>query len=176
MAPCLDVYSLSRRRDRATIDRFIKTYADRAEFDSRTNEQLMVLPIGSVTDENEMTSDEWDWLEINSLSDAIDVGLRHPHRAFTLYLSPRGSWRGAELSFTTDGRVIFGVSIEDAMHNPLVLAEANDAMTQLWSETEGDRAWIACDQPPPLDVTKHTPWNGALAAIDEAGTGHGRTG
>lgn len=170
MPPYLDVYSWSPRRDRIMVDAFLAEYADVEASSDRTGEELMVLPLGFDGDDDDLPRDDWEWIAIASLEQALDIGFGQPHRAFTLYLRPVPDWSGSLLAFTQSGDIVFGLSLDDPGADPAVLAAAEEAMVILVRATGGTRGWVSLETPPPLIPGRVRPWESALASYEASST------
>lgn len=103
----LDIYGLSRHRDRETINQFLDAFVDRAASEDRDGEEIGLLPLNP-----EVVGDSWQWEPALTLTHIVERGLDYPRRAFTSYLtSSRADIERAILSFTSDNQVVFGLSI-----------------------------------------------------------------
>ena len=72
----------------------------------------MMLPLGANVEPARL--ENWDWQPAVNLDHIIQRGLEKPDRAFTVYLKICDrSLSGVIIPFTSDGRIIFGVSIDD---------------------------------------------------------------
>jgi hypothetical protein len=148
MPPSLDVYVVSKRRDRTTIERFLERWIDRPASEDRRDEELMMLPLGA-TDASANVA--WEWEPALTLTHAIQRGVDVPSRAFVLYLKPRESLVDAvTVGFTADDRVVFGVSVDDPLWSDDRLVFAKDLLLKLADEVEADSGYIAAEEPAPL--------------------------
>ena len=96
----------------------------------------------------------WDWEPCGTLTRAIQRGLTPPWRAFTVYLkSKQLGHNRACLSFTVDGRVVLGVSIDDADEQDESLDSAKQLLTELIASFSAERGFVGCEEPPPLSDT-----------------------
>ena len=150
MPPSLDVYVLSKRRDRAIIERFLERWIDRTGSEDRHEEELMMLPLG--TTEASEANVAWEWEPALTLTHAIERGLDRPSRAFVVYLKPRDSLvvDGVTLGFTADDCVVFGVSVDDPSGSDDRLALAKELLAALADEFQGESGYIAIEEPAPL--------------------------
>lgn len=149
MPPSLDVYVVSKSRDRASIERFLETWIDRAASEDRGDEELMLLPLNATGAPSEVGG--WEWEPAMTLTHAIERGLERPPRAFALYLKPRDTLvDGVTLAFTIDDEVVFGVSVDDpdGREDRLVLAE--DLLKRLAQDFDAHSGYIAAEEPAPL--------------------------
>jgi hypothetical protein len=144
---------ISKRRDHASIDRYLQAWLDRAASEDRGDEELMMLPLNVTPGEVH----DWDWEPAVTLSHMIQRGLDRPARAFAIYLQPRETAvDGVTLAFTTDEHVVFGVSVDDPYEGDDRLAFAKELLHRLVEEFDGEAAYIAVEEPPPL-VGAHIP-------------------
>src|ERR1035438_5274323 len=87
-------------------------YVDRAASEDRGDEELSILPLGASEHPPDLHS--WEWEPSKSLTHIVDRGLEYPRLALCVYLKPMDwSLEWAILGFTTDDRVIFGISFDD---------------------------------------------------------------
>jgi hypothetical protein len=163
MPPCLDVYAWTVRRDEGTIGRFMEAFIDLEATRCSLVDSLTVLPVGQKEHQDGLPVEDWDEVAILSLDDAIAFGLATPPRAFTLYLRSKPTWCGALLTFTVEGGLIVGVSVDDPLSDPGRLRDADLLMSQLLEMTAARRAWVVCEEPPPLAPGSAQPWEAALA-------------
>jgi hypothetical protein len=109
----LDVYGLTRQRDAATLNRFIDEYFDRAANADRGGEELLPEPLDAYAGEMENQQDVEPSL---TLAHILELGLAHPRRAFTTYLTCLPTFHQAEieqviLGFTRDEQLVLGLSL-----------------------------------------------------------------
>ena len=120
----LDIYGLTRHRDRETINRFLDEYVDRAASEDRDGEEIGLLPLNP-----ELEGEELQWEHAVTLTHIVERGLDYPRRAFTSYLtSRRADIEQAILSFTSDDQLVLGFSVysgdfndDEAMTKALLL-------------------------------------------------------
>lgn len=144
MAPDLDIYGLTHRRDFATINDFIDNYVDRAASENRGDEELMLDPL------HENTEDGYDWEPSISLTHIIERGLDQPPRAFANYLKTRNSeFDGAIICFTSDNHVIFSVSIDEVGANGSNLERAKQLLDEICGKYDCHLGLIGVEFPPP---------------------------
>lgn len=165
MPPCLDVYALTRERNRACIDRFLARFVDHDRSRDGIGGELMVLPLGREDDEDSLPLAAWDYVQVSSLDEVIDLGLDVPCRAFRVYLPSSGPWKQAILSFTTDCRLIVGVSVDDPLGLPGPRSEASQLMADLVDLVDGEHGWVVAEEAPPLAPERKRPWE-QPSAID----------
>jgi hypothetical protein len=121
MPPSLDIYALTRQRDRATIERFLDEYSDRAADEERGDEELLLENPAYFTEDwtgqrsGPFPETAWEDEPAYTLSHIIERGLDHPRRAFTAYLTAKApDLDGIILAFTRDDQLVLGLSIDDA--------------------------------------------------------------
>jgi hypothetical protein len=148
MPPLLDVYVVSNARNREMIERFLDHFVDRKGSEDRSDEELMLLPLGANVAPCRLQ--DWDWEPSKTLTWIVERALQHPRRAFTVYLKQLDpSLERAILSFSPDDKVIFGVSLEDEGAKPEVFEKAKSVAHQMACEFEGRTAFIGAEEPPP---------------------------
>lgn len=155
MPPDLDIYGLTRCRDIATIDRFLDTYVNREKSWDRGGEELMMEPLGFIPRETgeeraEVEPQTFEWEPAPTLSHIIERGLALPHRAFTVYLTPkRADLTSVILSFTADDQLVLGIAIDDAGAKPENERRAKDLLAQLLEEYACHLGLILVEDHPP---------------------------
>jgi len=156
MPPNLDIYVISKHRDRDSIARFLETWVDCETSNDRGDEELMLLPPGMSNEPDYLP--EWEWDPAHTLGHIVQRGLDQPPRAFAVYLKPRNqTLSGVILAFTTDSRVVFGVSLDDADENAVNLANAKRILNTLARDFDADAGYVTCEEPPPFVATKIPP-------------------
>lgn len=148
--PYLDIYGLTRHRDRATLDRFLARYVDREANEDRRGEELMMLPLDAPRGaEREMP--EVEWQAVASLGEIIERGLARPSRAFACTLrNARPPFDFATIAFTRDDQLVLGLSLLDEGARPESQLTAERALSALADEFDCHRGLIAVEYPPPL--------------------------
>lgn len=147
MPPELDIYGLTRLRDRETIDRFIDTYVDRAASEDRADEELMLEP-ESATDGSASMSDV-SWEPALTLTHIVERGLQYPRRSFTVYLTARDKqFERVILSFTVDDQLIVGLAIDDAGKQPQNAQRARALLAGLMRDFDCHAGLIVVETPP----------------------------
>jgi len=106
MPPCYDVYGISKKRDKETINRFVEYFCDRDQIESQTGCEIFV-------NENEKYNIPEESIEVSKLSDVIEYGILNKTKGYSYYLDSRDDYIGVLLKFTYDSKIIFGVSIEE---------------------------------------------------------------
>lgn len=108
MAPCYDIYGLSKQRDKKTIKKFLDYFSYREKIENRAGRGIDVC-------KNEKYKTEESWTPINTLTEVIDFGLENQYLGFAFYIGDNLK-EGIDfiiLKFTFDGKIIFGISIEE---------------------------------------------------------------
>lgn len=139
-----NIYCLSRRRDRETINAYIDTYVDRDAYDEDDEFTLLLdalgIPAGS---EPEDCRD--DEIVTFGFEGIIECALDHPRRSFTVYLEPRAEQiKSAIICFTSDDQVVFGLSIDSDDE-----AAANGLLASMAQQFGAHRGAILFETPPP---------------------------
>lgn len=107
----IDVYGLTDYRNKEVLELFIAAFTDRSSVEDRGDEELMIL---HDTIDREKTDDEYTWLKAETLTKAIETGLADPATCFTLYFSSnQPEIEQVMISFSLDGKLILGLSIEE---------------------------------------------------------------
>lgn len=118
----------------------------------------MVLPLSCEEAEDSLSLADWDWVPVTRLDEIIEFGLAVPCRAFRAYLHSLAPWQQAILVFTTDCRLIVGVSVDDPLNLPGPRAEASQLMMELIQLVGGEHGWVVGEMPPPLYPERDRPW------------------
>jgi hypothetical protein len=125
MPPSLDIYALTRHRDRATIERFLNEYVDRVAAEERGDEDLLLENPAYFTEDwtgqrsGPIPETAWEWEPAYTLSHIIERGLDHPRRAFTVYLTAKApDLDRIILAFTRDDQLVLGLAIDDEGAQP----------------------------------------------------------
>jgi hypothetical protein len=158
--PCIDIYCLTRSRNRETIERFLDEFVDRPASEDRQDEELMMVPLG-LTDYPQ-GFDKCDWQPAKTLSNIILRGLELPFRAFAVYLkSKSASFNGASLCFTVEGQLVLGLSLDDPDGDDANIDRAESIMRALAESYSAHLALAHVEEPPPrsekafLDVMRN---------------------
>ena len=166
MPPCLDIYALSPRRDRETIGRFLDAYCDRAASDDLFGGGSEVEVYTA-----DMAGQEGEWKSAEILDHAIALGLEHPDWAFCLYLkSVREDIYQVMLAFTTDGHVVFGVSVDEEDESDASLDVARRLMRELAAEYEAILGVVLFEMPPAQDEASFRAYQEEALAYWEGGS------
>jgi hypothetical protein len=153
MPPDLDIYVVSKSRDRDTLERFIHTYVDRQANEMRGDEELMMLPLDATNIPARL--DQWDWEPALTLGHILNRGLDYPRRAFVVYLKPKDkAFDRVILAFTADDYVVFGLSIDDEDETTENLDLAKSILHSLADSFNGHIGVIASEESPPLWESK----------------------
>lgn len=144
MAPYLDIYVLTPRRDRETIERFLDRYVDRAKSADRTDEDLMIRTLAG-------GPDAYAPERISTLEQALTRGLDRPRVCFPLYLTSKPGHDQALLGFTADDKLVLGLSLDDFEEKDETLERAKAVMDELAREFGGTLGFIREEEPPPFD-------------------------
>lgn len=155
MPPCLDAYVVSGSREREVLEQFLSHYVNRAASEDRGNEELMLLPLGLASPPPGF--DAWEWLPARTLENILDVALAIPFRAFTVYLKAASSEHyGASLTFTSDGQVILGVSLDDDGSDG-VFERAKAEVQFMAKHYHGHSGCVVLEAAPPLSTEDFPP-------------------
>jgi hypothetical protein len=149
MPPDLNIYVVSNARNRETIERFLTVYVSLEESEDRGDEELMILPLNASDSQGEL--DTWEWEPSKTLTYIVERGLQYPRRAFTVSLKTLdSSFETATLAFTTDDRVIFGISLDDEGARPENLHRAKELMHEMARSYGAQNGFIGVEMPPTL--------------------------
>lgn len=108
MPPCYDIYGLSRQRDKKNIEKFLNYFSTREKIENIEGQEIVIL-------KNEKYKKEQAFISISTLTEVIDFGLKNQNLGFGFYISDNLK-KGISyiiLKFTFDGKIIFGISIEE---------------------------------------------------------------
>ncbi|MNJ91919.1 hypothetical protein D3C87_95740 [compost metagenome] len=110
MPPYYDIYGLSAKRDKETIERFLEHFTHRDLIEDREGQEIFVMS-------NEKYGQEDFSIPVKTLSEVIQFGIDYPDVGFCFYIGTRSNLKSGIgdvlLKFTFDAKVIFGVAIED---------------------------------------------------------------
>ena len=149
MPPYLNIYVLTPRRDREAIDSFLSAFVDVAASEDLGDTELMMLPLGHTgpLDGLDVT---WEWRPCSTLSEAIQIGLGPPPRAFTLALkSCLEGIHHPTLTFTRDQQLLLGVAVED--DHPRAEPAADVILGEMMLEFGATCGLIGAELAPPMD-------------------------
>ena len=144
MPPNLDIYGLTDDRSMDAVWRFASLYVAREEFER---------PWGvSLIHDNVPGAD----LKAPDLRSALQTGLNDTACRFSLYLKTKNPNKiyGAIISFTQDGKLILGLSVDVAEGGDAQLKQAERLLGELRSEHGCRLGFVMCEEPPPADEVK----------------------
>jgi len=126
MPAYLDICGLTNERNKQLIEKFLREYIYREKIEDRGDEDLMILkleyhqnPSGKNDDNN------FDWEPAKTLTNTIKRGLDYPRRCFYVcYPSDHEIVNFAWLQFTTDDKLILGLSVSIEKESNLVLSKS----------------------------------------------------
>lgn len=144
MAPNLDIYVLTPRRDRETLDRFLERYVDRAASSQRPDEDLMIRTLAG-------GAEAYAPERIARLDQALARGLDRPRVCFPLYLRSKPGYDGAIIGFTADDKLALSLSLDDWEQKEETLERAKALMDELAREFGATLGLIRVEEPPPFD-------------------------
>jgi hypothetical protein len=142
-----DIYGLSKERNELTIERFLSHFCDRNALDPLSNQWIQVA-------DNEQYQVPEVELPLHSIADLIAYAVQNPTHCFVFYNQEalRPDVTCVFLKFTYDGKVVFGVSIDETGSN----LEDNFPYTftiesEIIRLTDAYKSFIAVEQPPAKD-------------------------
>jgi hypothetical protein len=154
--PDLDIYALTRHRERATIERFLDEYVDRVASEVRGDEELMLETPESLVEDRtgdlpRASSDAaYEWEPAYTLSHIIERGLDHPRRAFTVYLTAKDpDMTRVILAFTRDDLLVLGLAIDDEGVQPANELKAKALLARLMVAYHCHAGLIVVEHYPP---------------------------
>lgn len=104
-----DVYVLSESRDKRTVEKFLNQFCFRDKIENIEEQEIAVR-------KNEKYDVEETWIKIKTISEVINFGLKESNHGFVFYISDnfKEDISHIILKFTFDGKIIFGVSVEES--------------------------------------------------------------
>jgi hypothetical protein len=112
MPPFYDIYGLSKERNKETIEKFLDFYCHRTLIENFIGQGIEIAIY-----KNDKYAVEEKFIPVYNLSEVIDFGLSHPNIGFAFYIGTKTNYRkdidDVILKFTFDGKMIFGISIEE---------------------------------------------------------------
>ncbi len=113
MPPFYDIYGLSHKRDKETIEKFLDFYCLREKVEDRKGQEIRIY-------KNERYGINDTTIPVKTLSEVIDYGVNNSNSGFAFYISDhlKENVNDIVLKFTYDGKIIFGVSIEENLLTP----------------------------------------------------------
>ncbi len=108
MPPFYDIYGLSHKRDKQTIEKFLDFYCFREKVEHREGQEIRIY-------KNERYGLYDIDIPVKTLSEVIEYGVNNSNHGFAFYISDnlKENVKDLVLKFTYDGKIIFGVSIEE---------------------------------------------------------------
>lgn len=108
MPPYYDIYGLSKQRDKKTVETFLNYFANRNKIEDREGQEIAFY-------KNEKYKTEETWTSIRTLTEVIDFGLKNQNLGFAFYIGDnlKKGINHIILKFTFDGKIIFGISVEE---------------------------------------------------------------
>ena len=103
-----DIYGLSKQRDKKTVEKFLNYFSIREKIEIRELQEIAVY-------KNEKYKIEETWTTINTLTEVIDFGIENKNFGFAFYIGDnlKKGINHIILKFTFDGKIIFGISVEE---------------------------------------------------------------
>jgi hypothetical protein len=142
-----DIYGLSRKRDAATIERFLQHFCYRDQVEPLVNQWLQVWVKGTgFLDEVERP--------LTTVDELITYAIQHPTHCFVWYqqLALRGGIKAVITKFTYDGQIVFGISLAEGQVNGVDnFAWALQIEAEIRQLTEAHKHYIAVEYPPAGD-------------------------
>jgi hypothetical protein len=138
-----DIYCLSTERNAPTVERFLGRFCERERLDPLHEVWLYVMP-----------NEQYGVLEYHefspaSVAEVITYAVAHPTHCFSFssQAALRPGITTLHLQFTYDGKVVFGVSIEemDGYHQAQVITAEITHLTHAY------KGYIAVEYPPACD-------------------------
>lgn len=112
MPPFYDIYGLSKQRDKKTIETFLDFYCHQNLIENYVGQGIEIAIY-----KNEKYKIEENYIPVDNLSEVINYGLNHPNIGFAFYIGEKSNYKkdidGIILKFTFDGKIIFGISVEE---------------------------------------------------------------
>ena len=112
MPPFYDIYGLSKERNKETIETFLGFYCQRTQIENFIGQGIEIAIY-----KNDKYNVEEKYVPVYNLSEVIDYGLNYPNIGFAFYIGLKSNYRkdigNVILKFTFDGKIIFGISIEE---------------------------------------------------------------
>ncbi|WP_101690182.1 hypothetical protein [Dysgonomonas massiliensis] len=107
MPPYYDIYGISQKRDKETIERFLDFFAEREMIENREDQEIYVM-------NNEKYGTKEVLISINTLSEVIEYGVNNQDSGFVFYIGDYlKDVDHIILKFTYDRKIIFGISVEE---------------------------------------------------------------
>lgn len=108
MPPYYDIYGLSKERNKETVEKFLNYFAFRDKIEIRNGQEIAVY-------KNEKYKTEETCTPISTLTEVINFGIENQNIGFAFYISDnlKEGINHIILKFTFDGKIIFGISVEE---------------------------------------------------------------
>ncbi len=102
-----DIYGFSEQRDRKTIETFLSYFSYIEDNENIEKQEIVVY-------KNEKYNTEETWTQITTLTEVIDFGLQNQNFGFSFYIGEnlKQEINHIILTFTFDGKIIFGISVQ----------------------------------------------------------------
>lgn len=154
----LDLYAARNSPSVGLIESFVERYTSdsSSSVGLTTSIELMMISSDTSVPTPLVADHEWTCIYVNSLEQAIAVGLEGKH-LFTLYFRPSGDFSRCSLSFGKLGCVSFGVGVG----GDLAIRSVQPLLKSLIELTGSHHGWITVDSPPRLDLKE--PWMDPLS-------------
>ncbi len=150
MPPELNIYGITKHRDKSTIKRLIDKYVDQIESENRGDEELMMRPLAAF--EKPLDLDDYEWEPALTLTHTVERGLDYPRRAFTVYLASKDTRIDQViLSFTTDNQLVVGLAIDDEDMSPANEQQAKRLLEELMQDMQCHLGLIIAEFHPPAN-------------------------
>jgi len=103
-----DIYGISKRRDKETIERFLNYYSHRDKIEIREDLEIGV-------SKNEEYGIHEIIIPIKTLSEVIDYGIKNRNHGYVFYIGDnlKSEINHIILKFTYDEKMIYGISVEE---------------------------------------------------------------
>jgi hypothetical protein len=157
MPPDLDIYAITRHRDRATIEQFLDEYVDRNIAEERGDEDLLLENPAYFTEDwtgqrsGPIPETAFETEPAYTLSHIIERGLDRPRRAFAAYLTAKApDLDRVILALTRDDQLVLGLSIDDTGARPENEVKAKALLADLMATYRCHAGIILVEDPPPL--------------------------
>ena len=147
MPPFYDIYGLSQKRDKVTIEKFLNHFCYRDRIENREGQEIFIYKNAKYE------VDEID-IPIKTLTEVIEYGISHPNYCFVFYIKDnlKADIRSVILKFTLDGKLIFGISIDiQDTYNRSNYDTANIIERQIAELTDSHKSAILIEYPPSDD-------------------------
>lgn len=130
----------------ATIEAFLQCFCVPSEADQLDNFEIYI-------GENQKYGIPEMLLPVVTRREALLIGISNPQYGFAFYFSGGvPAIKSGIVQFTYDGKMVFGLSIEDRLENgDDNVAQARNLAKALTLVTRADKSFVASEYPPPLD-------------------------